>query len=379
MPPETTLWNLEPHTVGKHLVLKNYMDAWLPIMGRWNGRVLFIDAFAGPGEYSGGESGSPIIALSALTEHGARQRMTNEFVYVFIEKDFQRSQYLRNLLSSMKPKIPSNCTYHVINSTFDEALTHELDRIEEQRSNLAPALVMIDPFGVSETPMTTIARILANPKAEVYISFMYSFINRFLENPAFEPHLDELFGSKRWREAIDIRNPESRKRFIYGLYRDQLKSSGAKQVLHVEMYDDDRLVYAIFFGTQSLEGSDKMKEAIWKVDPSGNYTFRSGMDSQLHLGPTMVDYSPLKRALYEQFKSITEVSIEAVVDFVKSDETDFHSGQLRTHALRPMEAGGTIEVIPGTRRRRNTYPSGTKLRFLPPQQNQAAPQPKLLF
>ena len=247
MPPGTTLWNLEPHTIGKHLVLKNYMDAWLPIMGRWNGRVLFIDAFAGPGEYSGGEAGSPIIALHALINHGARQRMTNEFFYLFIESDFQRSQHLRNLLSNMNHQIPSNCTYDVINSTFDETLTHELDRIEEQRSNLAPALVMFDPFGVSETPMTTIARILANPKAEVYISFMYSFINRFLENPAFEPHLDELFGSKRWREAIDIRDPESRKRFIYDLYRDQLKSSGANQVLHVEMYDGDRLVYAIFF------------------------------------------------------------------------------------------------------------------------------------
>ena len=37
------------------LVLKNHMNAWLPIMSSWNGRVLLIDAFAGSGEYSGGE------------------------------------------------------------------------------------------------------------------------------------------------------------------------------------------------------------------------------------------------------------------------------------------------------------------------------------
>ena len=77
MPPESTLWDLDPHTIGKHLVLKNYMNAWLPIMSRWNGRVLFIDAFAGPGEYSKGELGSPIIALRALIEHSARQQMRN--------------------------------------------------------------------------------------------------------------------------------------------------------------------------------------------------------------------------------------------------------------------------------------------------------------
>ena len=58
MPPRTTTWSLEPHTKGKHLVLQHYMGAWLPILTSWNGRVLFIDAFAGPGEYTGGEAGS---------------------------------------------------------------------------------------------------------------------------------------------------------------------------------------------------------------------------------------------------------------------------------------------------------------------------------
>ena len=71
MPPRTTKWPLKPHTLGKHMVLENYMQAWLPIMTRWNGRVLFIDAFAGPGEYERGERGSPVIALDALINHNA--------------------------------------------------------------------------------------------------------------------------------------------------------------------------------------------------------------------------------------------------------------------------------------------------------------------
>lgn len=51
MPPETTVWPIEPHTNGKHAVLRHYLNAWLPIMLRSNERVLYIDAFAGPGEY----------------------------------------------------------------------------------------------------------------------------------------------------------------------------------------------------------------------------------------------------------------------------------------------------------------------------------------
>ncbi|PIU78275.1 MAG: hypothetical protein COZ28_01740 [Candidatus Moranbacteria bacterium CG_4_10_14_3_um_filter_44_15] len=51
----STIWNIEPHTEEKHEILRKYLDAWLPIMTRWNGRVLYIDGFAGPGEYIGGK------------------------------------------------------------------------------------------------------------------------------------------------------------------------------------------------------------------------------------------------------------------------------------------------------------------------------------
>ncbi len=47
-----------------------------------------------------------------------------------------------------------------------------------------------------------------------------------------------------------------------------------------------------------------------------------------------------------------------------SDQTDFHTGQIRTHALVPMEDQGLIEVDATTRKRKHTYPDGTKLRFL---------------
>ena len=363
MASNSKLWDLEPHTIGKHLVLRKYLEAWLPIMSRWNGRVVFIDAFAGPGQYSGGEDGSPIIALKALIEHSYRQQMRTHFDYVFIEKDAQRHNHLKLMLMELQDRIPPNCTYNLVNSTFDEALTEELKRLEDQRKNLAPALVMIDPFGVSETPMKTISLILANAKAEVYISFMYSFMNRFIDHPNMEPHLDDLFGTDQWQMARRIEDSEARKQFLYGLYCGQLKLAGAKQVLHFEMYDGNRLVYAIFFGTKNLEGSDKMKEAIWKVVPTGDYRFRSGMDSQLHMGATLIDYGSLRRALHEEFKTKPKVDIETVTDFVKSDKTDFYSGQLRTHALRPMENEGILEVYFGAKRRKGTYPPGSLLTF----------------
>ena len=364
MPPETITWELQPHTLGKHKVLENYMQAWLPIMTSWNGRVLFIDAFAGPGEYAGGEPGSPIIALHSLLNHSGLSRFKGQVHYLFIEKSEARYKHLVGVLGNLEKELPERCSYEVINSTFDETLTMALDHIAEQNTNLAPAFVMIDPFGVSGTPMKTVARILESPRSEVYISFMYESMNRFKEHPNFEKHLDELFGCQEWRPSIDLADDKERKEFLYGLYRDQLKKYGAQQVVHFELYEGERLVYAIFFGTKSLEGSDKMKQAIWKVTPFGDFKFRGGQLDQLTLGEAFVDFGLLQKDLVEEFASKGWQRIEDVVNFVKSDATPFHSSHLKMKTLKPMEAGGKIEVKPDTRKKKGTYPDGTILRFL---------------
>src|SRR5207245_7314093 len=92
--PISTLWPLEPHTLGKHRVLKSYLDAWFPILGRTSDRILFIDGFAGPGQYEGGEEGSPIIALRSLIEHTAGGRIPAEVRFVFIDSEKDRKDHL---------------------------------------------------------------------------------------------------------------------------------------------------------------------------------------------------------------------------------------------------------------------------------------------
>ena len=287
--------------------------------------------------------------------------MQNEVKYLFIEKESDRCEHLEQVLSDLDGELPSNCNYAVINSTFDGTLTDVLDHIEQQRARLAPAFVMIDPFGVSETPMRVIGRIMENPKSEVYISFMYREMNRFKEHPSFERHLDELFGCSEWRQGIDLADGKKRKDFFYGLYRSQLKKNGAQYVLHFELYEGEQLVYAIFFGTKSLEGCDKMKQAIWKVAPFGDFKFRGGQLGQLVLGEGLVGSSLLEKALQNRFASKGWQRIEDVEDFVKSDATDFHSSHLRVKTLNPMEKSGKIEVErpPGKR----GFTPGTRILF----------------
>ena len=327
--------------------------------------MLFIDAFAGPGEYEGGEVGSPVIALESFLSHSSRYLMTGELRFVFIEKETDRAQYLEQVIDRYKQKLPARCQIEVFQGTFTNELTNALNAIDLQNETLAPAFVMVDPFGVSDTPMSLIGRILRNPKSEVYISFMYEHINRFKTTAEFSDPLDKLFGCPDWRIGIQKTDPQDRRSFFYGLYKSQLKASGAKYVLHFDLYEDQRLKYALFFASNHPKGCDKMKQAMWKVAPFGDFSFRSATKDQLILGSEVIDFSPLKDDLFNEFGLNQWVTIEDIEQFMSSDKTDFHTEQYR-QVLRGMEDEGEIDVDKDSRSRRGTFPNGTRLMFVKP-------------
>lgn len=362
MTDDKTLWSRGPHTEGKHRVLRHYLNGWLPILGSWNGRILFIDGFAGPGEYEDGEDGSPMIALKAFIDHAHKHVIRAEVIFLLIEENDARADHLRKHIDQIRPNLPKNALVEVLTDRFDASMTGVLDALEEQRERMAPSFVMVDPFGVSGTPMSVMERVLANARSELYISFMYESINRFLSTEEFAPHLDDLFGSEEWREALDLAG-EERKKFLYELYARRLKVNGAQHVVHFDLYRGNRLVYGLFFATQHHKGCDLMKQSIWKVAPSGDFSFRGAKDDQLVLGVDNPDFGPLMASLSEKFGGLEWVCIEEVTKYVASDDVEYHTGHLKKLVLKPMEGDGRIVVDEKTRKRRRTYPDGCRLRF----------------
>lgn len=76
MQPRTTIWELEPHTAAKHEILRRYLQAWAPILSQGKfPNLVIVDGFAGPGRYSRGEEGSPIISIKAVTEQPGRSKL----------------------------------------------------------------------------------------------------------------------------------------------------------------------------------------------------------------------------------------------------------------------------------------------------------------
>ena len=338
--PSETRWDREEQTIGKHLVLKGYLDGWFPILGSWNGRLLFIDGFAGPGEYADGEPGSPLIALDCIRQHKEAGRLRNvEVVCLFIESDIERASHLQGILDSRRPLPGASC--EILHGPFDEHVSDLLDYIGEQNTTLAPAFIMIDPFGVKGSPMHLIERILQNDKSECMISFMYEPIRRFHQQPEFGQPLDELFGTTDWRNCLDMAEADQKKQYLHDLFKTQLKEHGAKQVVFFELWNGNRHIYTIYFASGSPEGCNLMKQAIWKADRSGGYRVRGYAGSQPVLFET--DTELLAEQLRDRFGD-DSTPVEDIEAFVMSDETMFHKGHLRTKTLQPLEKERRITV-----------------------------------
>ncbi|MBI4182726.1 MAG: hypothetical protein HY521_01865, partial [Proteobacteria bacterium] len=124
--------------------------------------------------------------------------------------------------------------------------------------------------------------------------------------------------------------------------------------------------YYLFFATNKLLGMSKMKEAMWKVDESGEFTFSDSTDpNQLVLFEKEPKFEILRRQIVDRFRGGT-VGIREIAQYVVS-ETAFCESHIRRHVLKLLEFADppAIEVIGGTvTRRRGTYGSDAlRIRF----------------
>jgi three-Cys-motif partner protein len=361
-----TRWPITPHTQAKHLILKRHLDAWLPIMTQGNAQLRFIDGFAGPGRYEGGEDGSPIIALKAAVLNRRFQTAPPQCAvqFVFVEEDGDRVAALRQEIATFVEAnpLPHWVTYDVQHAEFSVYLTADLDRATRQRARLPSTFAFIDPFGYSDVPMSLITRIRHIPSSECLINFAYKSMNRWAAgDPTRERHLDQLFGTPTWRQSWGDEHS------LVQLYRQQLASqAGFRHVRTFQMRGNlDVTEYFLAFCTGSAKGLSVFKRATWKADPATGQIFSDASDPNqlLLLNPLPA----LRDLLLVRFSSRGWVGIDQVAEYVLV-ETDYSEAiHLKQRTLGPMEGEGAavlqVRRPSGKRNRRGEYPDGTQLKF----------------
>ena len=174
MQPKSTIWELEPHTAAKHHILRRYLQAWVPILSQGKFPLLvFIDGFAGPGRYSKGEEGSPIIAIKSVIDQP--KIVTSKVDFHFIELIRSRAEHLSNEIASLN--LPNNLSAKVYGQREFQDAFPEIWGSYDSVSGRArpPTFVFIDPFGY-RIPYSYVAKILQAQSCEVLINFMFEEI-----------------------------------------------------------------------------------------------------------------------------------------------------------------------------------------------------------
>ena len=363
---DPTLWQYTDHTRAKHRLLVGYLHAWFPIIASTSRAINVIDGFAGPGRYEGGEPGSPLLMIDAFVGHKNKTpRMEAAQVYFdFIEERHDRVVYLQNELAQLT--LPANVHLEPVHEgSFDVVMGDILDAIPAT-SGLAPTFAFIDPFGYTGHGLQLSSRILQFEKCEVLIYVPWPHITRFIGEKSIERALDNLFGDTSWM-AARAEKGKAAARILHGLFLERVRrAAGFAAPFEIDAASGRGWAgYTLYFGTSSVVGLEKMKQAMWRVDPVAGSSFAYAANpDQLMLFSASPDFGLLEAALRDHFgaRRFTIGQAETYTTVETPFAAEMH---LKTKTLAVAERAGRLEAShpANPKRRACTYPPGTVLRF----------------
>ena len=320
--PPAVLWDADPHTLAKHRLLRDYLTAWLPTLlhGGFPG-VTYAEGFGGPGIYRGGEPGSPVIALRAFLGQRSLLAEGRTVDMVLAEQDSRRlaelrRQMSRELADSSPP--PAGISIQYAHGDHAVVLLPALERIGAMRR---PIFAFLDSYGGPDVPLDLARQIAAAPASEVLVTFGTNFFVRFCEVEGHQESGDQVFGGRQWRQVAGLA-PREKKPFLVGMYRQSLRQAGFTFVVSFEMLDEQGHDLHLVFGTAHRAGLEKMKNAMWTVDPAGGVRFRDPSDPEQGLLDFTLapDLGPLTRSLLAALgrgpRTLAELKDHALVETV---------------------------------------------------------------
>lgn len=247
----------------KHMLLEGYLERLLYIVG-WSAsrlgheEIIFVDCFAGPWKDESSDLASTSIAISmnllskvqrALEKAGKPVR----FCAIYLEKDDEAFGRLSHFLSNHSL---ANVKAAAIHGDFTKCIPEILARCPSKSF----AFFFIDPKGWMAVKPEILQPLLARPRSEFLINFMYDFVNRAASMGALRDDIAALLGGQLDAEKIPA-NPAQREQFLLERYRnvlvERVSLGGAKALSgYVTILDPtaDRTKYHLIYLTRHPKG-----------------------------------------------------------------------------------------------------------------------------
>ena len=286
----------------KHHILQKYFFPWQTILGSANPELYYVDCFAGPGIYeSEGKlvHGSPLIAVRSAKGFLARNPQ-RRMKLIFVERDPDQVADLDSALDVFRP-FGSNLSVTILPGDVADLADDLAGRVPRN----APAFFLVDPYG-HPLPIPFMRDLLARPKTELLVNFMYYRINMDASNPLVQHHVDALFGDRGWRDQPFMEQAgRNREHGMLRLVVDQLSSRYPRLFRICFDQEDgmspDRTKYYLIHATNHILGALLIKEAMWGLgDEEGTYEYSGS--GRIRMFPQTPSLDDLSDELVRQFR-----------------------------------------------------------------------------
>lgn len=195
--------------------VSSYLNQYQTAMKNQPFRLLYIDAFAGSGQRSEGESPDEAAGLFELEGQqefraGSATRalkLSPPFhKYIFVERDKSKA----GSLESLRDAFPALADRIDVINEDSNAFLQRLCRSKWQEDR---GVLFLDPYGM-QVEWDTMKAVSYTEAVDAWILFPLSAVNRNLvrdgESPApFQRALDRLFGCPDWRRTFYAREPQT--------------------------------------------------------------------------------------------------------------------------------------------------------------------------
>lgn len=246
----------------KARIIEKYFNAWgnivLGTAQRFGeGRIGYIDLYAGPGRYRDGSASTPLLILEKVI---AQPKFHDCFVSYFNDGKSDHSATLQDEIAKLpgihllkhKPTVTSGAVDAEAAKYF-------------QSTRLIPTFTFFDPFGYKGLSLQIVNSVIKDWGCDCVFFFNYNRINAGISNAVVDDHMDALFTKERadvLRQMLKGKAPWQREALILEHMAQALKGMQGKYVLPFQFKNRSRTTHYLFFVSKSFKGYEVMKDIM---------------------------------------------------------------------------------------------------------------------
>jgi len=242
----------------KHTFLDRYMRDQLYKVGHF-GTFVYVDLFAGPWQSRSNDYSDTSFGIALQRMREAKAKLASNGTNVQMIAHLVEKKNFDELEAAVArfPEIEVHCHR-------GRAEVHA-NAIASQIPTSAFRFVVVDPKGLPD--VRDFAQLIAAPKTEVLLNFMFQFANRFAHTdrmPRLIEWLSSVAPQRNWQDEVDGLSGDEREQFITDMARSALVKMGAYDfapAITVDETETNRALYKLIYLTRHPLGLRVFRDA----------------------------------------------------------------------------------------------------------------------